>query len=66
MQVMTLWHQWGLSLSDGRYYGRRWVLHLGPLLIFFWQCSEVELAEWWAERQAASKRLIDSINWDES
>jgi hypothetical protein len=28
---------WGLSIADARYYGRRWGLHIGPLLVFLWQ-----------------------------
>jgi hypothetical protein len=25
---------WGLSISNARYYGYRWALHIGPWLIF--------------------------------
>ena len=30
---------WGLSISEARYYGWRWCLHIGPFFVFFWQCE---------------------------
>jgi hypothetical protein len=30
---------WGLSINDGRYYGWRWCLHVGPWLVFFGQAE---------------------------
>lgn len=27
---------WGLSITAASYYGYRWGLHLGPVLIFIW------------------------------
>lgn len=41
---------WGMSWDDARYYGRRWCAHVGPWLIFIWQCSDAEM-ELYAEQQ---------------
>ncbi len=30
---------WGLSISEARYYGWRWCLHIGPWLVFFGQAE---------------------------
>lgn len=41
---------WGLSwCGDARYYGRRWCAHVGPWLIFIWQCTEVDMDAFWAQ-----------------
>jgi len=39
MQVLTV-PGWGLGVYDARYYGRRWCVQIGPLLIFVWQQRE--------------------------
>jgi len=38
---MTIIHHglWRLSLGTGRYYGWRWWLHLGPLVILIGRCA---------------------------
>lgn len=36
--------EWGCEwLGDARYYGRRWCAHIGPWLVFIWQCSQSEM-----------------------
>ncbi len=30
----------GLNLTEARYYGWRWALHVGPWLVFFWPMPE--------------------------
>lgn len=42
---------WSLDLSDARYWGWRWCLHIGPFLIFFDSCGPGDARyERWADQ----------------
>lgn len=32
--------------GDAGYYGRRWCAHVGPWLVFLWQMTDDEYADW--------------------
>jgi hypothetical protein len=41
---------WDFWCGEACYYGRRWVAHVGPFLIFLWQMTDDEMEAWDVER----------------
>lgn len=47
IQIVRVPWSWPLlSWGDAGYYGRRWALTIGPLIIFLWQMTEEQYGAW--------------------